>query len=376
MTDSKTQISTSEKIYADSLIQVGRDGLMSFEEIFNNLNLVKEVISQSRDFVEAMENPAIDDKVKFEIINEIFSNQINEKIINFLKVLITKKRFCELDKIIQAYSNELDEINNIKRVEVLSAVDLTEEQINLLKEKLQNKLQKNVVISQQIDKGIIGGLVIKIDDDIIDNSLKNRCSQIFLGRSFIDQRLDVGLCEDAAPCRDGIHGFVAFGIFVQAGSVGLQKGRHLVDEGTCAAGANAVHTLLHVSSFKINDLCVFPAQLDGHVGFRGEGLQRLGNGNDFLCKRNIQILRQGQPAGSGDDRIYVYGTQGLHGALQEHGERFLDICKMSFIIGKQNAVFRIQNCNLNGSGTDIDSQTVTFVHNWQLFCFHLTSFLL
>ena len=178
MTDSKTQISTSEKIYADSLIQVGRDGLMSFEEIFNNLNLVKEVISQSKDFVEAMENPAIDTRSRVEIINEIFSNQINEKIINFLKVLITKKRFCELDKIIQAYSNELDEINNIKRVEVLSAVDLTEEQINLLKEKLQNKLQKNVVISQQIDKGIIGGLVIKIDDDIIDNSLKNKLENL------------------------------------------------------------------------------------------------------------------------------------------------------------------------------------------------------
>ena len=152
MTDSKTQISTSEKIYADSLIQVGRDGLMSFEEIFNNLNLVKEVISQSRDFVEAMENPAIDDKVKFEIINEIFSNQINEKIINFLKVLITKKRFCELDKIIQAYSNELDEINNIKRVEVLSAVDLTEEQINLLKENFRINYKKMLLYLSRLTR--------------------------------------------------------------------------------------------------------------------------------------------------------------------------------------------------------------------------------
>ncbi len=178
MTDNKAQISTSEKIYADSLIQAGKDGAMKFDDILNDLNTIKEITSQSKDLVQVMENPAIDDKTKYEIIDSVFSGQINNKIINFLKVLIDKKRFNELDNIIQAYSDELDKINNIKRVEVVSAVELTDEQIKKLTEKLQNKLQKNVIISREINKDIIGGLVIKIDDDVIDNSLKNKLESL------------------------------------------------------------------------------------------------------------------------------------------------------------------------------------------------------
>lgn len=178
MTDNKAQISTSEKIYADSLIQAGKDGAMKFDDILKDLNTINEITSQSKDLVQVMENPAIDDKTKYEIIDSVFSGQINNKIINFLKVLIDKKRFNELDNIIQAYSDELDKINNIKRVEVVSAVELTDEQIKKLTEKLQHKLQKNVIISREINKDIIGGLVIKIDDDVIDNSLKNKLESL------------------------------------------------------------------------------------------------------------------------------------------------------------------------------------------------------
>ena len=178
MTDNKAQISTSEKIYADSLIQAGKDGAMKFDDILKDLNTINEITSQSKDLVQVMENPAIDDKTKYEIIDSVFSGQINNKIINFLKVLIDKKRFNELDNIIKAYSDELDKINNIKRVEVVSAVELTDEQIKKLTEKLQNKLQKNIIISREINKDIIGGLVIKIDDDVIDNSLKNKLESL------------------------------------------------------------------------------------------------------------------------------------------------------------------------------------------------------
>ncbi len=178
MTDNKVQITTSEKIYADSLIQTGKDGAMNFDEILNDLNIIKDVTSQSKDLVEVMENPAIDDKTKYEIIDSVFSNHINAKIINFLKVLINKKRFKELNNIIQAYSDELDKINNIQRVEVISAVDLSQEQMQRLTEKLHNKLQKNVILSTKLDQSIIGGLVIKIDDDVIDNSLNNKLESL------------------------------------------------------------------------------------------------------------------------------------------------------------------------------------------------------
>ncbi len=179
MTEIDTKkISTSEKIYADSLIGIGKDGIMSYEDIFNDLKTVKQAVSESEDFAKVMENPSISDSTKDEIVDEIFTGKINNRILNFLKILISKKRFKELNLIIQAYSNELDKINNTQRIEVISAVELTDEQKQKLTKKLEIKLHKNIVASWILNKDIIGGLVIKIDDNIIDNSLKHKLESL------------------------------------------------------------------------------------------------------------------------------------------------------------------------------------------------------
>ena len=168
------QISKSAITYANSLIEADNN----YEQILNDLRTVQNITSQSKDFNEVMLNPTISVSTKNEIIDEIFKNQINEKVINFLKILADKKRFSELNEIISAYSEKVDEINNIKRVEVISVVELSEEQKRQTVEKLQNRLQKNVVVQWTKNADIIGGLVIKIDDDIIDSSRKNKLEKL------------------------------------------------------------------------------------------------------------------------------------------------------------------------------------------------------
>jgi len=168
------QISKSAITYANSLIEADNN----YEQILNDLRTVQNITSQSKEFNEVMLNPTISVSTKNEIIDEIFKNQINEKVINFLKIIADKKRFSELNEIISAYSEKVDEINNIKRVEVISVVELSEEQKRQTVEKLQNRLQKNVVVQWTKNADIIGGLVIKIDDDIIDSSLKNKLEKL------------------------------------------------------------------------------------------------------------------------------------------------------------------------------------------------------
>lgn len=174
----ENQISTSAKNYADSLIKVGKDGVMTYENILNDLNTLKEITSSSDELVRVMENPSISIKDKYDIIDSVFANQISDKTINFLKILIDKKRFNELGQIIQCFSNEVDDINNIKRVEVVSAVELSDDRKQKLTDKLQTKLKKQVNINWVLDEDIIGGLIIKIDDDVIDNSLKNKLENL------------------------------------------------------------------------------------------------------------------------------------------------------------------------------------------------------
>ena len=102
-------------------------------------------------------------------------------------------------------------------------------------------------------------------DGLVDNCLENRSRQIFLGGTFVDQRLDIGFCKYAAAGGNRIDCLVIFGIFIQTGSVCLKQGSHLVNKRTGTAGTDAVHTLFDIAAFKINDLGILAAKLDGYI---------------------------------------------------------------------------------------------------------------
>ena len=119
--------------------------------------------------------------------------------------------------------------------------------------------------AQERDVAAYGFAAGKAAYGLVDDGLENGRRKIFLGGAFVDQGLDVGLGKNAASGRDRIKGCVIPGIFVQSCSVCLQKGSHLVDKGTCAAGADTVHSLFDIPVFKIDDLGVLAAQLDRNV---------------------------------------------------------------------------------------------------------------
>ena len=170
--------STSPKNYAKALAEIAKDNVMSYEDIKHNLDTVILILQSSSELQMTLENTAISNSAKIDIINEVFKNQINDKIINFLKILVNKSKFNELPLIIDEFNKILDNVNNIKRVEVVSAVQLTEDQKNKITEKLENKLNKNIIAEWIEQPEIIGGLIIKIEDDVIDSSLKKKLENL------------------------------------------------------------------------------------------------------------------------------------------------------------------------------------------------------
>lgn len=164
--------------YADALVRLARDGKLTFEKISKDLNLVKEILEQSKDLQAVLVNPVVSVDDKKEIINKVFSNEIDVLIINFLKLLTDKNKFDIFEDVLEAYNKSIDSINNIKKVSVTSAVTMPEDSKNRLKQKLEEKLKANVILDLNINKDIIAGLVIKIDDNVIDMSLKHKLEDL------------------------------------------------------------------------------------------------------------------------------------------------------------------------------------------------------
>ncbi len=172
----------------------------------------------------------------------------------------------------------------------------------------------------------------KTADGLIDHCLKNGSGKIFSGRAFIDQRLYVRFGEDAAAGSNRVNFLILSGVFVQSGGIRLDQGRHLIDKRTCAAGADAVHTLFYISVFKINNLCVFAAQFDCHIRLRRVVIQGGRDGNDFLNKRDVYMFCERKTSGACDNGADSQVAQAAAGICDQSGKRFLNVGKMTFIV--------------------------------------------
>lgn len=164
--------------YADALVRIAKEGKLTFEKIGKDLTLIKETLAQSKDLREVLVNPVVSADDKKEIIDKVFKQEIDVLVINFLKLLTDKNKFDVFDDVLEAFNKSLDNINNIKRVSVTSAVTMLEDAKSRLKQKLEEKLKANVMLDLSINKDIIAGLVIKIDDNIIDMSLKHKLEDL------------------------------------------------------------------------------------------------------------------------------------------------------------------------------------------------------
>lgn len=164
--------------YAEALVELAKDGKLTFAKISDDLNLVKEILSQSKDLDEVLSNPIVSVENKKEIIDKVFTTEIDVLVVNFLKILVDKNRFSVFNEVLDTYNKSLDDINNISRIQVTSAVEMSEDSKNKLKNKLEEKLKKNVVLDLAINSGIIAGLVIKMGDNVIDMSLKHKLEDL------------------------------------------------------------------------------------------------------------------------------------------------------------------------------------------------------
>lgn len=171
-------MTTSSKNYAGALAEIAADNVISYDGIKNDLNTVSAIIKNSPDLKNVLENITIATEVKNSIIDEVFRNQVNDKIVNFLKILTNKNKFNDFEDIKSDFETIYNDVNNIKLVDVTSAVELSEDQKQRVVEKLQAKLNKKIIANWLQDEDIIGGLIIKIDDNVINSSLKNRLEKL------------------------------------------------------------------------------------------------------------------------------------------------------------------------------------------------------
>lgn len=160
--------------YAKSLFELNEQNKLDNSVVWQNLENIKIILESSKELYEALVNPIISAGDKEAVINSIFEKDTDETMRNFLKLLVRKNRFNLIFDVVKIYNSLLDKLNNISKVEVVSAIELDDEYKNQIKEKLAQVLNKEIIVSYDVNNSILAGLVYKMGDDVFDTSLAGK----------------------------------------------------------------------------------------------------------------------------------------------------------------------------------------------------------
>lgn len=174
---------TVARRYAKALLMlaVERDLLEQFEK---ELDIFRQIYSEEPNLKKIMDNPKILPPEKKKIIKMMVKDRVSPVIANFLYLIVDKRRESLFMEIIKEYGIYADQARNIVDAEVRSAVQLADKDFRELELRLSKATGKKVRLNSAIDTSLIGGLVVRIGDTVIDGSvtkklalLKNRLQQ-------------------------------------------------------------------------------------------------------------------------------------------------------------------------------------------------------
>jgi|SRR5690554_212751 len=160
------------KKYSQAIFELAKDKNCLLE-LRDQLKQVIETLKEKPELKNTIFHPRVPDPDKKEVLNGVFGDSLSSILYNFLYLLLDKRRLNYLSFIYDYYTKLVYREEDILEVEVISAVSLVPE----LKGKLNKRLEKlfsnrQILIKEQTDSGIIGGLVIKIGDNVIDGSIR------------------------------------------------------------------------------------------------------------------------------------------------------------------------------------------------------------
>ena len=148
------------------------------EKYLSDLRTVKSILDSEPDYIELLRSPAISKDEKLTLIDNAFAGGINDHVVSFIKIMCENNRIDELYTCFDVYEKLYNDVKRVIVANVTSAVELSESEKSKIIEKLEKKFGYKVELVCQIDEKIMGGIIIKTEDTIIDGSLKRKMRDV------------------------------------------------------------------------------------------------------------------------------------------------------------------------------------------------------
>ncbi|MBO8138132.1 MAG: F0F1 ATP synthase subunit delta [Desulfotomaculum sp.] len=163
--------------YAQALYEIAQEkqGLDALEK---ELKGVTAVIEGEKGLQKILFHPQITAAEKKDVLTQLFKDRVSETTMNFLYLIVDRHREMFITDIVEEFINLANEARNIIDAQVISARELTAGQKKSLADVLNRLAGKEVSPEYKVDPSLIGGVVVRIGDKVIDGSVKHKLESL------------------------------------------------------------------------------------------------------------------------------------------------------------------------------------------------------
>lgn len=165
------------KTYATAIFEAAVEENI-LESVKEELNAVSEIFETNPDFFEFYNTPKITISERKQIIENIFVGKVSDYVLNFLKILLDKRRTFHIKDIVADFNQIYDDHSGIVEAIVKSARELSDSEKETLRGKLEEISGKKVKLRNVIDTELIGGLYVSMGNQVIDGSIRKKLDEM------------------------------------------------------------------------------------------------------------------------------------------------------------------------------------------------------
>jgi len=170
------------KKYAQALFLSAKEkGLL--DKLYEQLGDLRDLVEKDNSLLNFLAAPQVLEETKKSMVREVFSGRAEQLVVEFLVVLVDKKRAGFLVEIIDEFRRLVEAEQGLGRITVVTAVPLADGERKRLVEKMAAKTGLQIVLEEKVDASILGGMIVILYDEIIDGSVRH-------GLNLVKEQLD------------------------------------------------------------------------------------------------------------------------------------------------------------------------------------------
>ena len=162
------------KTYADALFETALEE-NRLDEIAQDVEAVSTAFMENEELTKLICHPKIASEEKQEVMASILKGRVADELTSFVHIVIDKGRYLELQGIFEYFMECVKEYKNIGTAYVTTAVELTRTQkTQVVNRLLETTRYEKIEVHYEVDSALIGGMVIRIGDRVVDSSVRTK----------------------------------------------------------------------------------------------------------------------------------------------------------------------------------------------------------